>query len=99
MKTAILSLIFLAASVCAASPIVTCDPNDNIESPTDPNNVILTCTIEITKEEHKAMQRMRYRLPAVFRKSRFSRTLAAILEEARQSYFKDKTLAEIEKMK
>ncbi len=58
MKTIILTAIILTCSVCYAqqTPMITYDPNTVIESPNDPNNVILTIVVEITKQQHESMK-------------------------------------------
>ena len=45
-------IILLLSGLCFGKSNIAHDPNENIQSPTDPNSVILTITIEISKEDY-----------------------------------------------
>lgn len=98
MKTLTAIIILtLIVSVCYAET-VTCDPNDIIESPTDPNNMLFTCTIEITKQEYKAMQVLKYDLQKIFRICRFGDKLEGLILKAKTWIIRNDTVTEVEDM-
>ena len=68
--------ILIAASVCyAKTPLISYDPNTVVESPTDPNTVTVTTTVEITKQQYAAMQYLGKNLYDAVAKSGLSRIL------------------------
>ena len=84
MKRIILIAILLTASVCIATPIIICDPNDNIESPTNNDNIIATFTIEITKEQYAAMQYLGMSFTDVINQGWLSRTFSKMVSRANE---------------
>ena len=75
------------ASVCYAnkSPFIVYDPNTVIESSTDPNNVTVTITVEITKDQYEAMQYLDISLIDVVAQSGLSRTLDKLIARAKKA--------------
>lgn len=99
MKTITAIIILtLTASTCFAQPTIVWDPNDNIESLTDPNNMIVICTIEISKQSLKAMDVLGYDLQRIFDMGGFGRMLERLIIRAKNSFIENKTVTEVENM-
>ena len=98
MKTIIITTAILIASVCYAkpTPTITYDPNTVIESPTDPNNIRITITVEITKEQYAAMQKLGKTLHNAVSKSRLSRILDLWVVQAKALITNKYTFTELD---
>jgi hypothetical protein len=96
MKTIIL-IILLSASACYAkkTPIIAYDPNAVTESLVDPNNITITIQVEISKDQYAAMQYLNISLIDVVARSRLSRTLDRLIEEAKRKLTQILTVTEL----
>ena len=100
MKHAILIAMILTASLCyARTPLIVYDPNTVIDSPTDPNNISIVITVEVTKEQYAAMQYLNMSLLDVVERSNLSRILNGLILRAKALMVEAWTITELKALK
>ncbi len=96
-----LLIILILTATCIAAPKMTYDPNSVIVSPDDANCMRYIVTIDIPKDQHRAMLYLNLSILDIIQQSRFGRLFDGLIEKARmkliRSYTFDDAKAKLER--